>query len=258
MAMSTLELNDRRVLAALRFVDANGLQIVSRVEVAGEPPVSVRTNRRGLAVVTRARGLEAHSDAFDAPPAGPPPSDFLLDIRPFEPGLAPRRMSLSLPRDADPANADDPGSLFRPVDVELLPTPSASLSGQAAAVRVTVTRSDDGRLVEGAVVRLRITGGPRARSVTDKSGEALLIVPGLAISRPGAGATVRGDHPATITAIADPALAVFHEPGTRATASVLIDPDDIETRFGASPGPTANARVAAGRTVTAAVQWAPP
>jgi hypothetical protein len=258
--MTTLawEYADRRVLAALRFVDVLGR--------APRGPVTVKANglryvrpRPDEIVITAAPGLDAYTASFPMPPAAPAIGSVavLLDLWPADPALAPRRFALTLPRDPDPANAGTAGSLFQPIVVPLLPAPSATPTGFAAALRVVVTRSTDKARIEGALVRVRPAGGlPQSRALTAATGEAVLLVPSLPLASPGSGGTVVGDVAADLDAIVDPLLARFNATADldagRAAAlepnRPLIDPDDLESRLGGAATAARSIRIAAGET----------
>jgi hypothetical protein len=189
-----------------------------------------------------------------------------LDIRPTDPALGARRAAVALPRDPDPAHADQADSLFRPIRIALLPTPMAALTGLTAALCVTVRRADDARRIEGALVRLRPAGGrPEARAMTDAAGDALLLVPGVPLASPGAGAVVRPDIAADLDAVVDPVLARFHRDAEIAEARDaarrlvrgFIDPDDLAGRLGGAATPAQAVRLEAGRTRTATIAWTP-
>jgi hypothetical protein len=268
MAMPAWEFQDRRVLAALTFSDAAGRTVQSPVRVAASG-LRLLVKRPGELVVTEAPGLAAHTAAFDAVPAMPAVGSVVvqLDLVPADPALGPRRFALPLPRDPDPANAANANSLFRSAEVPLLPAPSGSVTGLLAAVRVGVRRNDDGRRIEGALVRLRPEGGrPQARALTDAAGDALLLVPAVPLASPGMGGTVLPDIGADLDAVIDPAQVRFHAPedvmAARAAAAVrlvgLIDPDDVEARLAGSATPPQAVRLAAGQTRIAAIAWAPP
>jgi hypothetical protein len=268
MAALAWEFLDRRVLAALRFVDAAGRYVTAPVTVTA-PGVRFRVRRPGQIVIISAPGLGAYTDSFLAPPVTPAVGSIsvALDLRPSDPSLGPRRFALALPRNPDPAHAADPGSLFQPVDVPLLPAPSATITGLLSATRVGVHRATDGVAIEGALVRLRPEGGrPQARALTDAAGDAVVLVPGVPMSSPGAGGTVRPDIAADLDAIIDPNLVRFNDLAgldqARAAAAArltdLIDPDDVEFRLAASATPAVTVRIAAGQTRTAAIVWPPP
>lgn len=262
------EFLDRRALAALVFVDALGRPVVSPVTVRASG-VRLLVKRPGEIVITNAPGLAAHAAAFLSPPAAPAVGSLNvpLDLRPADPALGARRFAMALPRDPNPANAANANSLFRAVEIPLLPTPSAAVTGLVAALRVTVTRGDDGRRVEGALVRVRPSGGrPQAVALTDAAGDALVLVPGVPLSSPGPGGTVLPDIATDLDAVIDPALVRFNAPGAllaaQATAAArtvnFIDPDDLETRLGGAAVGLQSLRIAAGQTRTAAIAWVPP
>jgi len=262
----TYEFLDRRALAALQFVDATGAAVRTTVTVSADG-ASFLHKRPGEVVVTGAPGLEAHAAAFDRPPTQPAIGAVTvqLDCRPVSRGLAPRRFALKLPRTSAQAQMASADSLFQPVRIELLPTPCATPIGMVAALLVTVRRADDQRRVEGALVRLRPDGGrPQARAVTDAGGDALLLIPGVPLSSPGPNATVLPDIAGQLDAIVDPNLARFTTDDDLAAARAtprpgdLIDPDDLESRLGASATPPAAVRIASGQVRTAALAWTPP
>ena len=267
MTVLRFEYADRRALAALVFVDALGARVVSPVSVAA-PGVKLLRKRPGDMVVMGVPDLASH-DVFTAPPDDTPVGSLAvqLDIRPAARGLGARRYALRLPRNpliADPLPAD---SLFRPVEIVLLPSPGATPTGLVAALSVTLRRADDARRIEGALIRLTPEGGrPVSRAMTDASGEALLFVPGVPVSMPGPAATVLPDLAATLDAIVDPDLARFHRDAELDAArdaaarrvSGFVDPDDIETRLADEATPALALRIAAGRTRTARLDWTPP
>ena len=176
---------DRRVLAALRFRDA-----VTGATVAG--PLDVRApgarwirNRRGWWVLAQAPGLEAHTAAFRAPPAAPAVGSVPLAVRVADPAgrYLPRVAALALPRDPDPAKAAKPESLFQPVEIDLFPSPAASVSPNWAVLRVSASGAD-GPLA-GALLRVVRKASPSTvlgRGMTDARGEALVAVAGIPVT----------------------------------------------------------------------------
>jgi len=268
MAAPNWEFSDRRVLAALTFVDAVGQPVLTPVRAAGTG-VRLMAKRPGQLVVMNAPGLADHADAFEAPPVVPAIGSVTvaLDLVPSDPRLSARRVSLALPRDPNPANAANANSLFRPIEITLLPAPTAGATGLVTQVRVMVRRADDDRVVEGALVRLRPEGGlPQAMALTDPGGDALLLIPAVPLSTPGGGGIVLPDIGAELDAIIDPVLARFHAPeevmAARAAALArdtdLLDPDDLQSRLAGSATPAIPLRIAAGRTHTANIAWVPP
>lgn len=265
-ALPAFELLDRRVLGGIVFTDPLGRRVLTPVAArAVDAGVRLWAKRPGEIVVRDAPGLTAQTASFD-PPAPPPALGsvgIVLDLKPADPALGARRTTLGLPRDPD---ASQPAAAATPIIVPLLAAPGAGLAGMAAAVRVTVVRADDGRAVEGALVRLRPEGGrPEVWGLTDAGGEALLLAAGVPLASPGPGATVTPDIGGVVDAIVDPALARFHAAvdvraarfaaGQRTTG--FIDPDDLATRLAAQATPPVDVRVAPGRTRTAQLAWTP-
>ncbi|WP_339950583.1 hypothetical protein [uncultured Albimonas sp.] len=271
--MTVFELLDRRLLAALRFVDAVGAPVTSPVEARAEgvDPRALSWSRRrdGTLLLLRAPGLEAHAAAFEAPPGAPAVGAEILtlDLRPSDPALAPRRVALALPRDPDPASPD---SLLTAAEIRLPPGLRARPQGLEAAILATV-RHDDGRLVEGAVVRAS-AGAPHAEALglTGPSGEALVRLPGLPIASPGPGATVLGDLEVDLDAVIEGPRVRLHAPRDLAAARAahagrragFPDPDAIlAALLIAAPGiettPTASLAVRPGRLAAATLTWTP-
>ena len=238
MLARAFDVLDRRALAWLTFVDALGVRVRSPVAIAAEG-VRWFAKRPGELVVTEAPGLcrvyrGVRGDPRNAAghvATGPPA------VRPG-PGA---RAASPLRCRVIPTLRSRTGC-SRPVSVPLLPTPLAQPTGLVAALRVTLRRADDQRRIEGALVRLRPDGGrPPALALTDAAGDALLLVPGVPLASPGAGAVVRPDLDAQLDAIVDPLLARFHPDAAldearaaaaRRTAG-LIDPDDLLLRLAA-------------------------
>ncbi len=264
-AVITWEPVDRRVLAALVFTDALGAPLQSGVSVqALVPGLKLFSARGGKVVVAQAPGLSAYTE-FDLPVAGLQPPlgsvDVVLDIRPSDPTLAPRRFTLKLPRDPDSSGATPSTT---PVVVPLFSAPSGIPLGLTAAVRVSLHRTDDGFAVEHGLVRLRPDNLPEQYAVTDAAGEALFLVAGVPLTSPAAGATVTSDIGGAVDAIVDPALALFHAPAditaarlaSRSRVSGFVDPDDLVARLSAKATAATDVRLACGQTTTASIDWA--
>jgi len=193
--------------------------------------------------------------------------DVPIDVRPLDGAYLPRRFTMHLPRDSDPANAEQPTSIFRPVAIALPPSPSYPVSGSPALLRVTVRRSIDGARVGGAVVRLRTAPvpAPDFHSMTDAVGEALIVVPGVPLTSPGPNATVLRDIAARLDVLVDPALATFTADAgvdaARAAALArsdgFIDPDDVIARLGPAAPAATTIRIGAGRVDSVTATWVP-
>ncbi|HLF84171.1 MAG TPA: hypothetical protein VI837_08360, partial [Blastocatellia bacterium] len=140
-----LEHVDRRVLGAVSFLDATTrLRITSRLEVEATGVRLVR-NRRAIYVITRAPGLRAYTDSFGQQPAPPaagavPLESVSVELTISDPAFqyVPRRFGLRLPRDPAAANANQTGSLFRPIEVPLFPSPASDVAPGWALIRATV------------------------------------------------------------------------------------------------------------------------
>lgn len=260
IAMLAPDLLDRRALALLRLVDVAGRPVLGPVRIEGD---GIRTVAKGDGrfALLEAEGFEAYTASFD-PIAPAATKTIRLDLTPSAPDVAPRSFGLRLPRSPD---AGAPSSLFEAQPVEMLPSTLAARSGSACTIRVSVRRGDDGRVVEGALVRARSADGAfTARAVTDARGETCLLFPFLPLSFPGA--TISAGQPVRLVVDVDPGAARFHVPaaaGAAAEAAALrtsghIDPDSLAA---AAPAPDfaagAEASLSAGRESAVSLEWNP-
>jgi hypothetical protein len=259
MAARAWDLLDRRILAAIAFVDTVGAPVTCPVAIAAPAGFGWFLKKPGMVIVTRAGGLDAHSAGFDTAPGTPTvrSKKYQLELRPSNPAYAARSVELRLPRHPDPANVN---SVFRAIEIVLSPTPLARPAGLNAALRVSVTRSDDGRAIEGALVRLRPDSRPETFALTDAAGEALLFADAIPFASSAPGPSMTRDWAAEIDAVVDPATARFHAPdavfAARENPGALIDPDALAAS-GTASGATSLA-IAAGLIRTAALSWTPP
>lgn len=277
--MPVFELLDRRVLGALRFTDALGGPVRGPVALRpvgiAEGAFAWMRKPTGEIVVTRAPGLGAHVSAFEAPPPPPPALGSIaitLDLLPSDLRLSPRRAVIALPRSADPLA---PGNVMTAREITLPPSPRAEVTGLAAGLMVTLRRDDDGRRIEGALVRARPAGGDETVALTNAAGEALLLIAGLPLAAPGPGATVQPETEVEIDAVVPLDAALFHADADLSAAreaealrrAGFADPDALAASAGAGdPGaadpPVALAGPAAvltapGRVQSASLSWTP-
>jgi len=247
-----LERVERRVLGAVRFLDATTrLPVRSSLRVAGEGVRLVR-NLQGLFVVQEAPGLAAHVEAFLAPPPHPALGGLRVELAVSDPGsrYLPRALSLRLPRDPDPAQAEEDDSLFRPVDALLYPAPAASVAPGWAVVRATVVRAGTGEPLAGALLRVvrKSDGEVLARAQSewrdDVRGEALVAVAGVPVTTWGDGAP---DEPVLVNEL-PVALEAFFDPAFDPAAGRAPDPDRMELLRLGLPSTQEDLKLASGRT----------
>ncbi|HWK89765.1 MAG TPA: hypothetical protein VNP72_07210 [Longimicrobium sp.] len=255
------DLLDRRVLGAVRFLDAvTGDTIDGPLRVSA-PGVRWARNRRGWWVVVSAPGLEAHTAVFPTPPAQPPLGSIAVPLTVEDAGgrYLPRRFTLALPRDPNPRTPDKPTSLFRPADVVMYASPSGPVAAGWAVVRVSVSKA--GVPAAGALLRvvrkveqpadappvpLQILGWGMA----DQRGEALVAVAGIPVTTWDEG----GDGQVLATEV-DARVQVFWDPAQ----AWPPDPDTMTGKGKKGVGAAA-AKLAAGRVVAVniALKDAPP
>lgn len=252
-----------RVLGALRFVDATtGVPVADPLVLEGDGVVVLR-NRSGLYVIRGWDRLAAHSAAFESPPAEPPVGSIPLDLVVHDRSgrYHSRRLSVALPRDPRPDHATEAGSLFVPVDVTMFPSPLAPLGANWVVLRASVRAAVGGDALGGALLRVVSNGDVLARGLTDWRGEALVPVPGVPVTTwsTDPDAVVVTEIPATVDAFFDATV------GTRTPAAVVragaepaklptVDPESIEAARAGLPQATAAVRLAAGRSVSVAME----
>jgi hypothetical protein len=239
---------DRRVLGALRFVDAvSGLEVLDALAVSSEDARWIR-NRRGWFVLRAVPQLVAHEDAFTAPPTTPAIGRVQVRFTVKDPAaryLA-RGGTIDLPRDPDPAHAAAGASLFHPTPVALFPAPRAPTAPGWAVVRATVSGPAAGTVLAGALLRaVRASDNTRLGSgMTDDRGEALVAIQGIPSTTfaEGAGPVLATDVAARLEVVFDPSA-----------ASASPDPDDLEARRAQLLVKSAPVTLASGRAVKVAV-----
>jgi hypothetical protein len=267
IALRELERYEWRVLGALRFVDATTRATIDRALQVEAPGASLVRNRSGLYVVRHWDGLAAHESEFLAPPATPAPGSLALTLSVTDPegGYLPMAAQLHLPRQADPAHADDPDSLFQPAVVPLFPSSSAPVGANWAVLRVSLTETASGDALGGALLRVRSNGDVLGRGLSDWRGEALVPVVGVPVT------TFSEDPEAVVISQINVTLEAAFDPasGSRvAAADVLagrppagpprVDPAAIESAFGALPRAQAALSIAARRSQSVALAVALP
>jgi hypothetical protein len=234
------------VLGAVRFLDAvTGLRILDPLVVSA-PGVRWLRNRLGYYVIADAPGLARATESFGEQPADVPVGSVPIALTVRDPGgrYLPRRGTLRLPRDPDPSRADEPESLFRPVDVRLFPAPAAGTAPGWALIRATVFAGQTDRGLPGALVRVlrQRDGRHLASGLSDRRGEALVAVPGIPVTtwEEGEGPVLATQVEVTLKAHFDP------------NAADPPDPDDLEARhLGLSASGDVNRSLASGQTLVA-------
>lgn len=230
------EFVDRRILGAVRIVDRAVGHAVRRPLEISSPQARFVRNRSGHYVVTEADGFEEYTRSFEAAPAAPPPLSTPIAAEVQDPlgRYLPRSFTMRLPRDPDPANAESATSVFRPHEATLYPASTMPIIGNWSTVRasVTVARDDDGPPdpARGALLRVLRQADDEviASGIADERGEALVIVPGVPLTRfgdddgDGNGPVIVADLPATL------------EISFSAGRTWPVDPDVLESEHAAS------------------------
>lgn len=267
LVIRELERQERRVLGALRCVDATtGIAIADRLQV-GLAGASMTRNRSGLYVIVSAVELPDHEPAFTEAPEDPDIGSVTLrgSVRDPSGRYLPRLISMDLPRDALPANADHANSLFMPIDVALYPSSIAPLGSNWSVLRVSVLEDASGDALGGAL--LRVTQGTKvlARGLSDWRGEALVTVPGVPVTTwsDDPDAVVVNEINATLEVIFDAAAGtrvdmVAVRGGRPPPVQPLVNPDVLDDQRATLPHASRAIVLAAGRTQTVTFRLALP
>lgn len=235
------EWRDRRIIAALRFVDATTggsirqpLQLQTPLQAPSSRSLSrfVR-NLSGHYVLMETPRFEDYSETFNLDELAVTPANQTLTIEVSDPSgqYLPRQFSLSRPRNPaiDPASVVAETSLFQPVRVALYPSPNARVNPGWAVLRATVVNAITNQRLPWALV-ITTTNGTTMLTQADWRGEALIAVPGIPITTWATGAGEGTGPPpvtatevdATLEVVFDPALTTMPE---SADFSQLIDPN---------------------------------
>ena len=181
---------DQRVLGAIRLLDRATNNIILRPLSLSADEAKFNRNRSNLYVITHAVGLEHHTTEFEVPPVSPATGTIEIDIIIADPSARylPRVSRVALPRDADPEHSDQSDSLFQAINVALYASANSPVLNNWSTVRASVFRNDseDGRVpVRGSLLRIvRISNDEvLASGLSDERGEALIIIPGVPITR---------------------------------------------------------------------------
>ena len=202
---------DRRYLGVIKCIDrATGFHLNQHMRLESDD-LSFLRNRSNHYVISKAIGLELHSDAFEQAPATPADESLAFNVEVSDPkrDYLPRTIEIALPRDANPANFANNNSLFKAIDVPLYAAPKAQIMANWSTVRVSVMRDSavlGNQPVAAALLRVIRESDDEILSsgLSDQRGEALVIVPGIPITQfaddegeddgPGGGPGDTGSH----------------------------------------------------------------
>lgn len=185
--MSLHEVIDSRVLGAFRLIDNPTQAVVKRpLNVSAENTTLIR-NRSYHYIISNTAGLEHHTTAFTEPPPSPPLGDIEIDINVSDPmrRYLPRLTKISLPRDSHSDHADQAGSLFQAIPVQMYATPTFPVHPNWSGIRASISIQGSPDVpVPGALLRVIRTSDDVVldRGYSDQRGEALIIIPGIPIT----------------------------------------------------------------------------
>jgi hypothetical protein len=247
---------EQRVLGALQLLDSVTQTAVTRTLRIRSGTAAVIRNRRGLYVITRAAGLEAHAAAFPEAPATPALSanTYQFEISDPRERYLPRLLTLRLPRDPDPANIANDDSLFQPGPVLMYPAGTALLSHNWSSIRAAVTRGQDVP-VAGALIQIiePLADTVLASGFSDQRGEALVIVPGVPVTKFADDESDTDDGDGEEPAVVVNSLPVRLELSLDVTAPWPVDPDVMAQNHEANRSASMDVTLSAGKMETVAI-----
>ncbi len=258
---------DQRIFGAFMLVDAaTGQHIARPLQIEAATGRVVR-NTSNLYVVVAADGFTDYSLSFDTPTTPDLGSiPFSITIRDPQRQYLAQQITLNLPRDPDPANADDAeNSIFHPRPVTLFPTPAAPIMANWSVIRAAVTVDGSGEPLSGALVLVIQDDTIIGRGLSDARGEALIAVSGVPVTtwngddlddedenpgggrgrggRRGPGADDDDETPLVLVSEIAVTLQTIVDPA----ATGLPDPEDLEARRASLPMTEQPLSLAAGR-----------
>ncbi|WP_143467523.1 hypothetical protein [Leptolyngbya ohadii] len=222
---------DRRIIGAIRFVDAaTDLQIRELLQVEAPKAKFIR-NLSGYYVIVQAPGFETYSRSFETAPIVAP-QDLTITIQDNLGQYLTQQQTIRIP----------PNDPFQPLEVRLFPAPTAKLAAGWAVVRVIVTKTGTDRGLAGAYVRVLRASDSRilGTGLSDQRGEAVVAV-------------VR-DIPAITWKEVDGRLVMTSEIAVRveaffdAAASPIPNPVQLENRLSSLPTTSLDLMIAASRS----------
>ncbi|MGB3291654.1 MAG: hypothetical protein WBB01_01540 [Phormidesmis sp.] len=240
------EWRDRRIIAALRFIDATTggsirqpLQLQIQLQAPpSRPPSRFVRNLSGHYVLMEAPGFESYSQTFNLDDLAAPPPITAINIGINDPSgqYLSRQFSLPVPRDPaiDPASATGESSLFQPVRIALYPSTNAPVNPGWAVLRTTVVNIATNERLPWAIVVVSapaiLPADTPIVAQSDWRGEALIGVPGIPITTwatgsgdgPGSPPVTTTEVEATLEVVFDPVVIPIPE---AADFTRLVDPN---------------------------------
>jgi hypothetical protein len=195
------ENTDRRILATIRPIDAIlKLPLANRMCI-NSPGLLLVYNLHGEAVLMDAPGLGRYGYSFDLPADAPALESVELVVKLRDPAFRylPRQLHLDLPRDPDPAHADQSTSVFQALEAEMFPAPASPVLGTWAVVRATVRERDSRERLPWTLIQVRRGNEVVGQGQSDARGEALIAVPGIPFFMPGGGGNATVTREITVT-----------------------------------------------------------
>lgn len=187
------EVIERRIFGAVEFVDdLSGVRVLDALRITA-PGLTLMRNRLGFYVIREVDGHDDYTRAFD-PPANPVTRDDVeLVVEDPKQRYLPQAFTLALPRllPKPTLPVADADNALKPVSVRLFPAAALGLRASWAVLRLQVTVDGSNPPVGLANVLVEATPKPAGLAVrhamTDRHGEALVVIAGAPAILPGSG-----------------------------------------------------------------------
>jgi hypothetical protein len=222
------ELDDLRILGAVRFADAVTQTTVMAPLVTDFRPLKTIRNTSGFYVLLRAPGMESYTNTFDVTGVTPPTSaTFTISVSDPARQYLPRLASVTVPRSTTVPNSDV-SSVFQPQAVALYPAPSAAARATWATVFVEiVSAAAPNPSLPWVLLQVQNADDstPLATAMGDDRGQAQIVLPlpGIRANSAG-GAVITTTTNIKIIAIYDPKTP---DPNVPPGNSFVPNPDDM-------------------------------
>lgn len=188
---------ERRVFGAIEFVDdVTEARVLDPLRITA-PGVGLLRNRSGLYVIRELDGHDDYTRRFDDAPSNPPRSNVLMSVEDPQQHYLPQAFTLSLPRLlGTPASpVADVDNALRPAQVRLSPAAALPVRASWAVMRLSVIADGTNPPLGLANVIVEATPQPAGlamqRAMTDRHGDALVVIHGAPPVLPGAAGLTR-------------------------------------------------------------------
>ena len=184
---------ERRVFGAIEFVDdLTDARLLDPLRITS-PGVNLMRNQSGFYVIREVDGEDDYTRSFDNPSANPARSAFTMSVEDPRQRYLPQSFTLALPRLlATPTSpVIDADNALKPVQIRLIPAAGLPVRAAWAVLRMKVIVNGSNPEIGLANVLIeatpQVTGLAVQRTMTDRHGEALVVIASAPPVLPDAG-----------------------------------------------------------------------